>query len=158
MNSLRRRTEAWPVSPVVLGLCILGVVAAVIAVRVGVSEQHHRKILAVSSAAVAIEREGQATAHGLLTRAQANDLASMINRLGQRPTEGGCGETEGDDDVITFTTSSGPVVVAISKCSDVNISSHGTDWGANKYDGNGDVAQTLELDLPKLPWLQLNAH
>jgi hypothetical protein len=136
---------------------VLGVVAVIAVVKVGVDQQRSRSIPPVLSAAVAIERPGQTTAFGALSRDQANNLATLINRLGQAPNYGGCSLAAGFDDVVTFAASSGPIVVELTECSFVNISSHGHDWGANKYDWNGVLAPALRRDLPALPWSRLGA-
>jgi hypothetical protein len=153
---LRSRTAGWIVSPVLGAGAFLAVVAAIIVVAIGKNEQHHRAIPHVSAATVTLERPGQQTAHGVLTRGQANDLAGLINRLGQAPSDGGCGLVGGYVDVISFAASSGPISVEVTSCSGVSISSHGEDWGANKYDWNGVVTPALRRDLPNLPWAQLN--
>jgi hypothetical protein len=139
-----------------VAVCFLAVIAAVIVVAVGENGQHHRSIAHVSAATVTVERPGQPAARGVLTRDQANGLAGLINGLGQAPSYGGCGQVVGYSDVITFTASSGPILVELTGCSGVSISSHGEDWGANKYDWNGVIAPALRRGLPNLAWDQLD--
>ena len=80
----------------------------------------------------------------------AQALASIVNHLGRMP-DGTyhCGADTGTHYRLVFATRTGDVEVRdnLGGCLDVSISSHGTDWGAGKWDPTGQLAGAIRSDL-----------
>jgi len=154
MRGLRRLRPDGVVPLWVYGAVVLGLVAAVTIVVLGMREQADRRIGGVNAATL-MRLDTQArpivVERADVGRAEANRLVRALNALPRLPSgEWNCGAYRGRSFRVRFVADGGApldVRVADGGCLTVDVHSDGLWWGWGKWDPSGRIRAEIVRDL-----------
>jgi len=156
MRTIRARLDGWIIPPLVVGLTLLAVAAAVLIVKVGEREQGTHRIPAVASVSICVAPINEAdpclaarSPQVRLGEAEANQLAAAINALGGPLSYTKCTAGDWPAYYLTFATSGRPVTAHVpgGGCSVIGVTAVGQDWGTARWDRDGVVRAAIAANL-----------